>query len=331
MMFRHTRLSLSLVSGALLFFVWGCGRDSEDFPMTPGLQRAILAARTETVTSSQQATDALPRIIKSIEQIKTRLDKIELSPAAELPTPPVTAPKAVSTPSPSTPTQTQPSALPAAKPTARPVSPSAEARGQTELDKIKRTFEQAGSIQATVDRTEKSLSSGKVSTNKLTLTTRKPNLVKIEVIQSSTSAPGTKLVYNSGAGDKVKVRPGGALSFVTTELAKSDERLVSVNQYSLDNVDFFGVYRRLATVGKAELIGTTSLNGSKLNVLKLTPTGTHPLDSRIAYEYLGYEPQSGMIRTLEIYDGSGSKEPFYRLVLSEVKYLEALPDSAFTL
>jgi hypothetical protein len=114
------------------------------------------------------------------------------------------------------------------------------------------------------------------------------------------------------------------------DLAKTDDRVVSNNGYTADFIDLFGVSSRMSTY-KAELIGTTQLNGTTINILKVSTTGSNALDDRIAYEYLGYEPDTYSIRLWEMYDKQGGKDPYYRMTLSDMNYPDSLPDSTFNL
>lgn len=195
------------------------------------------------------------------------------------------------------------------------------------LDKVRN----APFIEASVEKIEKNLKTGKVTSNKLKMFTKRPNVVKIEVSYSSSGASGAKVLYTSGEGSKVKIRPGGSLSFLTTELNKTDERVASNNGYMLDDNDFFGVVRRLSSGYEAELIGTTILNDKKINILKITTAGTNSLDSRVTHEHIGYDPATYGIVLWEMYHEVGSKEPFFRLTLPSLSFPTSIPDSTFKL
>lgn len=310
-----------------------CGAGSDELPNAPMSASATLSAPNSA--QNEQILATLPKIMAGIDDIKTRIEALEVQPVAE-------SKAAVSAAVPSTKvkTSTAPSLAPAPSKTvastapktpAKPAGPSAAEKGQAELTKVLNTFIAAGAVQATIDKVEKHLQNGSTVTNKLKLSTRQPNTVKIEVLQSSKSPPGTKILYTSGVGTKVKVRPQGALSFVVTDLDKNDERLISVNKFPLDDTDFFGATKRLSSGYKATLLGTATVAGHKVNILKVVPTGTHSLNPQIAYEHIGYDPQTYAIRMMEMYDKSGGKEPFFRIVLPSIEYLDALPESTFKL
>jgi hypothetical protein len=332
------RLSSVVLAGSVVLSA--CGSKSDELPVSSLTNSNSLAASATTNSQTATLLATLPKIMAGIDDIKARIQALEVSPIQETASAAPTPTRATSTSKTSTATVTRaPSKTPvAATPVKAPVktpakpAPTAADKGQAELLKVLNTFIAAGAVQATVEKVEKSLTTGDTVTNKLKLYTRKPNTVKIEVLQSNKSPAGTKILYSSGVGDKVKVRPSGALSFVTTDLAKNDERIISINKFPLDSSDFFGATQRFSTGYKATLIGTMSLSGQKINVLKVTASsGTNSLDPRIDYEHIGYDPQTYAIRMMEMYDKSGSKEPFFRIVLPSIEYLDALPESTFKL
>ena len=205
-----------------------------------------------------------------------------------------------------------------------PAAPSAT----DELKKLLQEISSKPFVEASVEKTEKSLKDGHVTQGKMNMYTKSPNLVKVDVTFASTGATGAKVLYNSGEGAKAKIRPGGSLSFITTELAKSDDRLTSTNDYKLDDIDLFGLVRRLSSGYTAELVGKTQVNGAELYILKIKCSGTNSLDSRIDYEYLGYEADTHKLRLWEVYTAD-SKEPYFRMSLSKLEYPASIPDSTF--
>lgn len=325
------RISAVFLASSLILSA--CGTGSEELPTTPQTPASTTPANN---AQTEQILASLPKIMAGIDDIKARIVALEVqpvapdtrsnSPAAVTPagTKPATTP-------PRSPSKTPAAATTPAKAPAKPAAPSAADKGQAELMKVLSTFTSAGAVQCTIEKVEKHLQNGSTVTNKLKLWTRQPNTVKIEVLQSSKSPAGTKILYTSGVGTKVKVRPSGALSFVTTDLDKTDERLISVNKIALDDTDFFGATKRLSSGYKATLLGTATVAGTKVNILKVVPTGTHSLNAQIAYEYIGYDPQTYAIRMMEMYDKSGGKEPFFRIVLPSIEYLDSLPETTFKL
>ncbi|MBT9544166.1 MAG: hypothetical protein IV090_02120 [Candidatus Sericytochromatia bacterium] len=326
------RISSVFLASSLILSA--CGTGSEELPSAPLTQSAALTPANNAQT--EQILASLPKIMAGIDDIKARIVALEVQPVAATtqPSAPTVTPaasgtKPTTTP-PRTPSKPTTSTAPAKAP-AKPAAPSAAEKGQAELMKVLSTFTSAGAVQCTIEKIEKHLQNGSTVTNKLKLSTRQPNTVKIEVLQSSKSPPGTKILYTSGVGNKVKVRPQGALSFVVTDLDKTDERLISVNKFPLDDTDFFGATKRLSSGYKATLLGTATVAGSKVNILKVVPNGTHSLNAQIAYEHIGYDPQTYAIRMMEMYDKSGGKEPFFRIVLPSIEYLDSLPESTFKL
>ena len=192
------------------------------------------------------------------------------------------------------------------------------------------TIASAQFVSLTASKIEKNLDSGKISTNRIKLWSKAPNTVKIDILESTSGSAGVKAMYTSGQGDKIKVRPSGALGFMTVDLDKTDDRVASNNGYLSDDIDLFGVHSRLSKGYHAELVGTTQVEGVKVNILKLTTTGTNTMDPRIEYEYLGYEPDTYKVRLWELY-AQGDKQPYYRMTIHEFEYPASIPDSTFKL
>ncbi|MFN8674576.1 MAG: hypothetical protein U0457_21150 [Candidatus Sericytochromatia bacterium] len=205
-------------------------------------------------------------------------------------------------------------------------------KGRKAMDSIIATLNNASAIEAFIDKFEKSLKDGKTSTSTLKIYARKnDNMVKLEVLTSSVeNSAGAKLRYTSGdRGAKVKIRPGGSLSFVTTDLPKTDSRIVSLNGYSLDDTDFNGMGKRFADPNyEGELIGASKIEGSDVYIIKITHKTQNTLDPNIKYEYIYFEPKTFNLRSWEAYDGK-SQEAFFRLTLKTISFPSSIPDSRF--
>lgn len=326
-------MSLSL-SGLFLLSACGSGQD-----LGAGYSTDLSSAlNTNTSLSTnpqrdEEVKEALDTIISGINGIRQDLQSFQgggftpQSPAAgPAPTTPRPQPS-TSTPRP----QQQPNAGNKAPSTpSQPQAPSAAERGQAELDALMNTISKAPFVSLTAAKIEKNLDSGKVTTNKVNMYSKMPNTVKIDILESSSGSAGVKALYSSGQGSKIKVRPSGALGFVTVDLDKTDDRVASNNGYLSDDIDLFGVHKRLSQGYKAELVGTTQVEGVRINILKLTTTGTNTLDARIDYEYLGYEPDTYKVRLWELY-AKGEQQPYYRMTMSAIDYPASLPDSTFKL
>jgi len=324
-------LSASLLSAGLL--LPGCGSKDDLNSVSTSLTTGT--GLTTSSRSDAELLAAIPKIMAGLEEISAKLDKLDIRPTDDnLPVPVTTTPTR-----PSTTTTSSTTGTTTVKPTTTTTTPkptatavpklSAKEKGQQELQKLLNKVKSAPFIDASVEKVEKYLKTGKVTTNKLKMYTKQPNQVKIEVSYSSSGASGAKVLYTSGSGTKVKIRPGGNLSFITTDLDKTDERVASNNGYPLDDNDFFGVVRRLSSGYVAELVGTTTLNGSKINILKVSTSGTNSLDSRISFEYIGYDPATYGIMLWEMYSDANGKEPFFRLTLPSLSFPASLSDSIF--
>lgn len=327
-------LTASMLSASVL--LPGCGSKEDPTDLSSALQTS-----STPDAATLKLLDTLPKIMEGLEEIKTKIDALELRAADDdlpvpTPTKPTTGTTSGTATKPSTSTTTKPTTgttsgttTTTPKPTTTTPKLSAKERGAQELKKLLDKVKGAPFIQAEVEKIEKNLKTGKVTTNKLTMYTKQPNTVKIDVSFSSSGASGAKVLYTSGVGSKIKIRPGGNLSFLTTDLDKKDERVVSNNGYPLDDTDFFGVVRRMSSGYVAELIGATTLNGKKIQILKLTTSGTNTMDSRVTHEHIGYDPQTYGIVLWEMYHEAGTKEPFFRLTLPSLEFPASIDDSKF--
>jgi hypothetical protein len=322
--FKMTPVIMSaMVAGSLLLSA--CGRN-DDLPsdMSSALDTLSTSSTASNMSQSEIAA-ALPKIMEGLEEIKDKLDNIKLAPTTA--TKPSTTTKPTTKPTPKPTASTKPNTKPTPKPTA---SESEDDQGQADFEEMLSTLSAAPFTEANVEKVERNLKTGKVTTNKIKMVAKAPATVLINVLSSSSGATGTRVTYTSGSGSTVKVRPSGALSFVTTDLPKTDDRIISNNGYKLDDNDLFGVVKRFKSGYNAELVGTTTLSGTKINVLKVTPkNGTNVLDSRITHEHIGYEPGTFKIRLWEMY-AADSKDPFFRMSIA-LNLPSSLPDSAFKL
>lgn len=214
---------------------------------------------------------------------------------------------------------------------AKKAKPDNKKIGQEAMIKMLDIVTKSPFIDATVEKYEHQIDDpSNVSTNKLHLLSKSNGQTKIDVLFSSRGSTGVKLKYTSGQGDKIKVRPNGALSFLTTDLPKTDERVANINGYTLDQTDFFGMAKRLSKGYQAELIGRKKINGETINVIKVVSnSGTNAMDSKITHEHLGYEPNTYKIRMWEAYDGNSKKKPFYSLTLLSLDYPSNIEESKF--
>lgn len=201
-------------------------------------------------------------------------------------------------------------------------------KGRKILDKLMGTINAANAFEVLVDKSEKNLKTGDVLVSGIHLWAIKPDQVKLELTAHSKNpgSVGTKLTYTSNSG-KVRVRPTGVLSLVTTELDMSDDRIISPNGYEPDKTDIFGMVKRLSQPNyEAELTGKTSIDGNELYLLKITPKGNNDLDPKIKYEQLGFDPKTFVVKLWETYDGTGS-DPFMRYYMKTFNLLDSIPDS----
>lgn len=234
-------------------------------------------------------------------------------------------PKATTSATPTTNTVATP------KPTITPtVSTDTPAeKGRKALDKVLAYLVSGNAFQATIQKYEKNLSSGKEQTQKIKALGKKPNKVFFEVLEHSTSSVvGARVSFVRGSG-KAMVRPGGALKFITKELNITDSNITTPNNYSPEQVDFFGLNERLSKPSyKAEISGKTTLNGKDVYLLKVSSTTTNELDSKISYEIIGFDPSSFQPLLWEAYTDASSNA-YMRTVIESFSVLNDLADSSF--
>ncbi len=329
---RIQKISLYLLSSLTLLTACGGGSD-----LTMDLSASIPSSPPVSSTASSELKAALPKILLGLEEIKQDIKSLGSSGAvtssrstsstskptssrSTSKTPTSTSRSSSSTPSKTTST---PSRASSPAPAPKPQQPS----GTAELKSILAALNSTPALEAEIEKAEGKIGdpSYPINTVKLKMFTQKPGTVKIDIIFSSKDkSSGTKILYEAGS-PKAKVRPGGALSFMTADLEKTDDRLTSTNGFPLDDLDFFGAIKRLSNGYEAELIGKTTMNGKTLHIIKIKTTGTNTMDSRIDYELMGYEPDTYKIRLWELY--AGEKEPFLRLTMPKLEFLSSHSDS----
>lgn len=316
--------------------VSACGSGSD---LGANYSSANLSSALNTSQGSGQdaeLADAIPKILKGLQDIKEEIHALDgrytggAAPLAQsaLPADPGALANPAALTNPATPSAGSATpAAPAASP-AKPAGPTPQERGAIELKALLNAINTTPFVQLIAEKVEKNLDTGKISTNKIKMWSKQPNVVKVDILESTSGSAGVQALYTSGSGDKVQVKK----LFIKLDLAKTDDRVASNNGFLADQIDLFGVSKRLAQPAySAELIGTTKMGGQTVNILKITSAGTNSLEPRIAYEYLGYEPGSYKVRLWEAYDNSGSKQPFYRMSIPEIAYPASIPDSEFKL
>lgn len=198
------------------------------------------------------------------------------------------------------------------------------------MEKILGNIRGAKYIEALVNKSEKKLATGEVTENELKLFAKSNGLTKIDVIFSSKTSTGTKLLYTHGE-QKVKIRPNGALSLITTSLDMNDERLVSSNGWPLNQTDFFGMADRLGSASyKSEVVGKSTIDNSEVFIIKLSKkSGDNEMDSRIKYEQIYFDTKTYIVKLWEAYNDE--KDPFFKINVKEMKFHESLDENNFKL
>ncbi len=302
----------------------------------PGLANCGDASPPAPVVSPSQANNdklgqQLSEISTKIEDINDKITNLKSNPTGST-TKASSKPKTDS--SPASASKPQASESPKVSASATPAPANPKVKGRQILDNVLKVVNNAKGIIVEVDKYERGLEVDKSSTFNLKFWCRKSDsLVKIEVVNSTkTNNIGVKLRYNSGNNtQKVKVRPGGALGLITTELSRTDDNITSINDYTVDGTDFYGISKRLSGDDyEAELIGASKVNGTDIYILKVTSKTDNSLDPRIKYEYVGFEPKTFIIRSWEAFDGK-SEEAFFKLQLKTVKFVDDLSDSDFNI
>ncbi len=326
-MYRQRVIGLLSVS---LLFLAACGRSTaslETLPLTEE-QASYVRQYAKPPAPSAKAAQDMQSILSSIQSIKGRIDALQKG----------------SSPSGSdSVASSDEGALPGditgpapRKTTTKPTTPKASAEETVTppsktniLQEISSRILNANALEAVAHQSERGLESGKKTENHLHFY-KMGSQVKIEVMASSPRNAGTKLLYNVGS-KRVKVRPGGALSFITTELDQKDDQIASVNNYALYQTDFIGMAKRLAEpIYSAQLIGKTTVDGQETYVAKITSSAPNTLDSRIQYEHMAYDPKTYAIRYWEAFEGTGT-EPYLRYLLKSFEIKQDIPATIFKL
>lgn len=316
---------------ASLILLSACNRRS-NLPTDISSSLGASIQSTSSSDADEEIKAAIPKILEGLDDIKDSIKDLR-STGLSVSSKPTTGAKpttkpGTTKPSGSKPTTTKPPTSGSTGSSTKP--PAATPSATEELLKVLKFTSEQNFAEISLEKTEKHLTEGRVTTGRLNMWSKKPNIVKLDVTYASTGSAGSKVLYTSGEGDKVKVRPAGAAGFLVVDLAKTDDRIDSTNRYLLDDLDFFGIVKRLSSGYTAELIGKSEIAGATIHILKVTTTGTNSLDERISHEYIGYEPDSLKIRLWETYTAD-SKEPFMRFTINKINYPSTLSDSLFKL
>ncbi len=207
---------------------------------------------------------------------------------------------------------------------------STTSKGRQVLDKLMLIISSANALETKLDKYEKNLKDGSSIQQSLTVWSKKPGSVKLEVTAHSknSSSVGAKVSYKSGTG-RATVRPGGALSFITKEMDQTDSNITSPNEYTPEQVDFFSMVKRLSGQEyKADITGKTTINGAEVYLLKVTTASTNSFDARITHEVIGFDPKTFEVKLWEAYT-SESEDAYFRITIKSFKVLSDLPDSTF--
>lgn len=286
---------------------------------------------SQPVTSSQvQGKSSQDQILEELDAISAKLDQLTAAKSSSLPSgTPTTKPSTSATVNNSpAPSQNTPTANPAPSASPAPTATDPLAKGRKILDKIMDTFKTAVGIDAQVQEYEKNLKTGFEVNNLLQIYTNPTKLVKMDVISGSDGNTGIKILYTSGDSGKVKVRPNGVASLITTDLSKDDTRVVHQNGYRLDYTDFHGMISRFSDPNyQAELTGKTDMSGLTVYILKVTHKTQNTLDPRITYENIGFESKDFSVRLWEAYEKSSNK-PFIKFYLKSLVFRN-ISDSDF--
>ncbi|MFN8672958.1 MAG: hypothetical protein U0457_12870 [Candidatus Sericytochromatia bacterium] len=230
------------------------------------------------------------------------------------------------TTTPTTTTANNTPTTPAATATPAPAQDNTD-KGRKALDKVLAYLSAPNAFEATVEKYEKALSGTKEQTQKLKVLGKKPGKVKFDILEhTNPNSVGAKLTYVRGSG-KATVRPGGALKFITKELDMNDSNITSPNEYTPEQMDFFGLVDRLSNSAyKAELNGKTTIDGKELFLLKIT-SSNNSLDSKITYEIIGFDGSTFQPLLWEVY--AGSDTPYVKMTIKSYSQMSDIPDSQF--
>ncbi|MBT9545074.1 MAG: hypothetical protein IV090_06770 [Candidatus Sericytochromatia bacterium] len=326
-MYRQRVIGLLSVS---LLFLAACGRSSaslETLPLTEE-QASYVRQYAKPPAPSAKAAQDMQSILSSIQSIKGRIDALQkgTSPSGSASVASSDEGALPGDITASAPNKTVAKTATTKASAEESVAPSSKTNI---LQEISSRILNANALEAVAHQSERGLESGKKTENHLHFY-KMGSQVKIEVMASSPRNAGTKLLYSVGS-KRVKVRPGGALSFITTELDQKDDQIASVNNYALYQTDFIGMAKRLAEpIYSAQLIGKTTVDGQETYVAKITSSAPNTLDSRIQYEHMAYDPKTYAIRYWEAFEGTGT-EPYLRYLLKSFEIKQDIPANIFKL
>lgn len=318
-----TALSLALVTG--------CGDGSDNIPpppTTPDVSTGTASDALASLDKADTSTDKLDEIIKTLNDLKAKIDALESGGGNVVSTGDTEKPSTAGT----KPSSTKPTTTSSAKPTtgssAAPTTPAKEDASEA-LGKLMQYVSKAPAIEAIVVQSEKQLGGPKQTTNKLQMYARQPGVVYIKVLASSKNPAGTQLLYESKPGAQVSVRPGtGIASHLTVKLDQADDRISSNNNFLMHQTDFFGMARRLSpSTYKAEIVGT--IEGGKFTVLKVTAKGTNTLTPKITHEHVAYDPKTLNIRYWQAFSAENPTVPFVQYQLESFVVKPSLPETYF--
>lgn len=288
--------------------------------------------------TDEQLNKTLENIKNNISEINSKIDKINANNTAKktdtskTATTESTKPKTPTTTTTSktkeTPETTKPTDT--KKETEKPATTTTSTKNRKILDSLIARLSNATVIEAELEKYEKGLNGeGESNANIKIIASKETQQIKLDVLSSSNkSTSGAKVLYTSGQGDKLKLRPSGALSLITTELDKKDDRILSFNGYTLDDVDFFGMIRRFSDTGyEGEVIGASKAEGVDVYILKITHKTKNTLDPRIKYEHLTFDPKTLNLTSWEAFDGKDTNA-FYRIGLKGFTISDTLPANA---
>lgn len=341
------KLAALALSSTLILSACGSDRDLASGSLAANLSSGLnaglntdaalpgaLGASSSSVDSEVAA--AIPKILAGIEDLRNEIRALDISSSEGSVSSSSTSGRTSSTSGSKTSTSSKTSTTSGSKTststktstsapaTAEPKETNAD-KGKAALAGIISKYSKANYVQLTAEKVEKNLDTGAVSTNLINMSSKAPNLVRIDIIESTTGSAGVSAMYTSGQGDKVKIKK----LFIKLDLDKTDERVTSANGYLADKIDMVGLIGRLSSGYEAELVGTTTVAGKKINILKVTTSGTNALDARITHEYLGYEPDNFSVRLWELYNGE--KDPYFRMTLKKMEFPASISDKTFSL
>lgn len=137
---------------------------------------------------------------------------------------------------------------------------------------------------------------------------KQPRNLRMEI--RTGNSQGTKLLWTGGK--TIKTRPGGLLSPIVVDLATTDNRVMSVRGYTIDQTDLTALMGMMADKRGHATLG---IQTSKITFVQVT--GPHLLSgcTRMA---VGLDPASSLPRIVELSD---RREVVFRIKLDGFKRL----------